>query len=104
MLCGQGGVSGFQLLEKREGLALAPGKVENPCLVRLDGGGRRIKFARLLDLVESFGKAPRSEQICRVPVMSLDEVWVEFERAFEFAFGGYRIPLPVEGGKRQGIV
>ena len=36
--------------------------------------------------------------------MTLDEVRIEFQCSFVFAFGGAGIPIPVETGKRQGGV
>lgn len=58
----QSRVGGFQLLEKREPLALSTGAEEDISLVRLDGSGRGIELAGLLDLVQSFGKASGSKQ------------------------------------------
>ncbi len=92
------------MLEKRESFALSAGNVENPTLVGLNGSGRGIKLAGLLDLVQSFGEAPGSQQERRIPVMSLHEVRIQFQRPFVFAFRGHRIPIPVEGSERQGIV
>jgi hypothetical protein len=35
--------------------------------------------------------------------MSLDEIWVQFERPFIFVLGSHRIPVPAESRQREGI-
>ena len=76
---------------------------ENPAFVGLDGGGGRINVAGLLNLRRELRDSVGGEQERGIPVVSLDEVRVEFQGAFVFAVRPFGIPIPVEAGERQRV-